>query len=94
MSLTLEHGKDFEVLDWDYKEQPSLQKCVELARKYQHYCPVEMGDDSYYALFSNTRFESNESAKKVVDDYLYSISELLPQIQRRSLAGRVAVDAF
>jgi hypothetical protein len=75
MNTKLQHGKDYEVVSWDWKGQPPSQECVELARKYQHYCPVDMGDDSHYALFSNTRFESNESAKKVVGDYLYSISE-------------------
>lgn len=78
MSNTLEHGKDFEVVSWDWKEQPPLQECVELARKYQHYCPVDMGDDSHYALFSNTRFESNESAKTAVLDYFDSIADEAP----------------
>ena len=75
MNTDLQHGKDYEVLWWDWKEQAPWQECVELGRKYQHHCAVDMGDDSYYALFSNTRFESNESAKKVVGDYLWSISE-------------------
>jgi len=77
MSNTLEHGKDFEVVWWDHKEQAPWQECVELGRKYAHYCAVDMGDDSYYALFSNTRFESNESAKKLVGDYLWSTSEAI-----------------
>ena len=78
MSDTLQHGKDFEVIAWDCKEQPPLHECIELARKYQHYCPVDMGDDSYYALFSNTRFESNESAKTAVEHYFDSIAEEAP----------------
>lgn len=78
MSDTLQHGKDFEVIWWDHKEQAPWQDCVELGRKYAHYCAVDMGDDSYYALFSNARFDSNEAAKKVAWAYLDSIAEEVP----------------
>ena len=75
MSSQLEHGKDFEVVCWDWKAECPWQDCVELGRKFQHYYPVDLGDDSYHVLFSNAQMESIDAAKRLVGDYYSSITD-------------------
>jgi hypothetical protein len=75
MSDKLEHGKDFEVVWWDWKAECPWQDCVELGRKFQHYYPVDLGNDSYHVLFSNAQMESIDAAKRLVEDYFSSITD-------------------
>ncbi len=75
MSGELEHGKDFAVVCWDWKEQCPWQDCVELGRKFPNYYPIDLGDDSYHVLFSSAQMESIDAAKRFVEDYYSSVAD-------------------
>jgi hypothetical protein len=75
MSSQLKHGKDFEVIWWDWKAECPWEACVELGRKFQHHYQLDLGGDEIHVLFSNSQLESIDAAKRLVDDYYSSISD-------------------
>lgn len=75
MNTKLQHGRDFEIINWDWRAECPWEECVELGRKYKYYRRVSCGDDHVHVLFSNTEIESDEKATDIANGYYFSIAE-------------------
>jgi len=78
MNTELQHGKDFDVIDWDWKAECPWEDCVRLGRKYKYYRQPDCGDDHIHVLFSNVPIQSDERAAQIIIDHEFRMLEENP----------------